>query len=217
MLFWEFLHKTDTPARFQTIPDGSPPPAVTQRLPYDTQCTAITKVGARCRGRIRRGRDFCPFHDPELLAERRRRMSETGARDRRHRLSHVRDGYLRKLKSRAAIGEAMDRLYREVRMGSVSLEMGTVLLGILTRLLESDLIVSGPCPERSKAARIKPKLTELLTRGERTALRKAIEHDQDRPHDPRPKRKRAEPYAQRRVAEHGNNKGITTPALLAAS
>ena len=136
MLFWEFLHNTNPPARFHKIPDGAPEPAVTQRLPYDTQCTATTKVGARCRGRIRQGRDFCPFHDPQLLADRRRRMSENGTKDRRLRLSHIHGGYLRKLKSRAAIGEAMDRLYREVRMGSVSLEMGTVLLGILTRLLQ---------------------------------------------------------------------------------
>lgn len=216
MLFWEFLHKTNTPTRLEKIPDGSPAPAVTQRLPYDTQCSATTKVGARCRGRIRQGRDFCPFHDPELLAKRHHRMSETGAKHRRARLSHIHDGYLRKLKSRAAIGEAMDRLYREVRMGAVSLEMGTVLLGILSRLLQSDLIKSGPCPERSKAARIMPKLTELLTRGERKALRTAMEHDQDRIDGPRPTRKRARPHAQRHIAAHGNN-GITTRGLVAAS
>ena len=143
-----------------------------QRLPYDTRCTAFTKSGTRCRGRIHRGSDYCVFHDPEIAARRRHRPA--GAAKRHRRLSHLPDGYLRKLTSITAVGNAMDRLYREVRLGTITPEMGRVLFGILTRLQDSGLVQTGPSPDRTKAARVRPKLSDMLTRRERRAWKKAI-------------------------------------------
>lgn len=175
MLFWEALNASNSHHRLESRHERTLTLRA-QRLPYDRRCTALTKSGSRCRGRVREGAEFCPFHDPALTAERRRRIASKGGRN-HHRLSHIPDGYLRKLKSRAAVGEAMDRLYREVRLGIVSAEMGAVLFNILTRLLDSGLVESGPCPQRTRAARIKPKLSALLTREERAAWQKAVSND----------------------------------------
>lgn len=173
MLFWEALQVSgDGRASRREMPTVN---IHCRRLPYDRRCSALTRSGVRCRGRIREGREFCPFHDPEVLAEARRRRAHQPPPNRR-RLSHLPDGYLRKLKSRRAVGEAMDRLYRELRLEIISPEMGRVLFGILTRLLDSQLVESGPCPERSKAARLSPKLSELLTRSELAAWRRAVEN-----------------------------------------
>ena len=148
-----------------------------RRLPYDKRCVGITKAGRRCRGRIRQGSEFCSFHDPTLTAERRRRNAAKGGRS-HHRLANLPDGYLRKLTSRRAVGEAMDRLYREVRLGVITPEMGSVLLAILTRILDSEFGDQGATSRASrrpsKADRLRPKLAELLTREERRAWRKAV-------------------------------------------
>ena len=149
----------------------------TQLLPFETRCAAMTKSGRRCRGRIRKGTEFCPFHDPTVSPERRRQIASKGGRN-HHRLACLRDGYLRKLSSRAAVGEAMDRLYREVRLGVVTPEMGTVLFSVLTRVLDSGIVSTGRAQGRSsrpsKADKIKPRLSELLTRAEQAAWRRAV-------------------------------------------
>ncbi len=147
------------------------------RLPYDKRCSAITKYGHRCRGRIRRGKEVCPFHDPSVSAERRRRIAAKGGRS-HHRLSRLPDGYLRRLSSRRGVGEAMDRLYRELRLGLVTPEMASVLFNILTRMLDSGLCDSGVgrvrSSGRSRADRLRPKLGRMLTRAERAAWREAV-------------------------------------------
>jgi len=175
MLLWELL----------TVPVGgdaressrSPAPtAQAVRLPYDRRCSAVTRSGRRCRGRIVREGEWCFCHDPDLMEKRRRRVTE-GARRRYHRLTHLPDGYLRKLTSRRAVGEAMDRLYREVRLGVITPEMGRVMYTILNRVLDSglaDLKHAPKAPARSKAERIRPKLGDVLTRAERSAWRKAV-------------------------------------------
>jgi len=175
MLFWEAL----------TLPlerNGGPPTAqpdalYPRRLPFDKRCAVVTKSGKRCKGRIRSGADYCPLHDPKLAAQRRLRPASKGVRVHR-RLSHLPDGYLRKLTSRAAVGNAMDRLYRELRLGIVTNEMGSVLFGILTRLLDAGLVDSGKLTatagNRSKANRLRPKINELLTRFERAAWQRAV-------------------------------------------
>lgn len=218
MLFWEALSESAGRRRSDPSPVDAPP-CRTRRLPYDTQCVATTKSGARCRGRIRKGTEFCPFHDPDMTAERRRRIAAKGGRN-RHRLSRLPDGYLRKLGSRAAVGEAMDRLYREVRLEVISAEMGAVLFGILTRLLDSGLAQSGPCPKRSRAARIRPKLGELLTRAEQAAWQRAMANDMASTldggpvYEPRPSFARA--VAQRRTARPTSSGSVERP-LQAAS
>jgi len=178
MLLWEMLTKP----RMREVGNGGVTGQaipVTMRLPYDTRCCVITKSGRRCRGRIRRGSEYCPLHDP-ALAERREQRGAVGRAKRRNRLAHLPDGYLRKLTSRAAVGNAMDRLYREVRLGIISADMGGVLFGILTRLMDSGLLDGGaragidPAKSRSRADRLRPKMKELLTRAERAAWQKAI-------------------------------------------
>jgi hypothetical protein len=154
----------------------------TQRLPFDRQCAAITRSGRRCRGKIRQGSDFCPFHDPRVTAEHRRRVASEGGK-RSRRLRHLPDGYLRKLTSRRAVGEAMDRLYREVRLEILTPEMGTVLFNILERILDSGLVDEGAGKGRpsgrSRADKLRPKVRALLTPGERAAWAEAIAHADD--------------------------------------
>jgi hypothetical protein len=100
------------------------------------------------------------------------------------------DGYLRKIKNRADVGHCMDRLYREVRLGAVTPEMGAVLFGILCRLLDSGLAGGPKAPastaRRSKAARIRPKLKDLLTSQERADWNRAIAHAPPEPAAPQP-------------------------------
>ncbi|RME37670.1 MAG: hypothetical protein D6788_08980 [Planctomycetota bacterium] len=181
LLLWERLSK----ASVQTAPKANGSDAVrpllrTTRLPYDRRCAAITKKGTRCKGRIRNGSDFCYFHDPETAGKRTRSAPSPLAK-RRRRLKHLPDGYLRKLNSIAAVGEAMDRLYREVRLGVITPEMGRVLFDILNRLMDAGLVTTGPRPDRTKAARIRPKLRDLLTRQERRAWDRAVENALTRP------------------------------------
>lgn len=180
MLFWETLATSERAVSSldSNGANGSPnqpPLARSKRLPFDKRCIARTKAGPRCRGRIYKDSEFCFFHDP-ATAEKRRRPTYSNKARRRRRLSHLPDGYLRKLTSLTAVGEAMDRLYREVRIGAVTVEMGEVMFAILTRLQDSDLVRRGPNPERSKAAHVRPKLKELLTRQERKAWKRAVDH-----------------------------------------
>ncbi len=176
MLLWEALtlprEGADKDVSSQT--DTS---LVPRRLPYDKRCATITKSGKRCRGKIRSGGEHCPLHDP-AMAERRRNSPAPRVSLARRRLMSLPDGYLRKLTHRAAVGEAMDRLYRELRLGIVSIEMGEVMFNILTRLLDSGLVDAGKVASRpngrSRADRVRPKLAELLTAGERHTWRRAV-------------------------------------------
>ena len=175
MLLWEVL-AAKRQAKIKAEPVSAEPERHSQRLPFDTRCSAMTKSGKRCQGRILKGREFCFCHDPECVAKRQaRRMSE--AELKRRRLMHLPGGYLRKLSNRRTIGNAMDRIYREVRLGEITPEMGRVLFLILTRILDSGLAdgASPPrLPGRTRAERLRPRLDELLTRAERSAWRKAV-------------------------------------------
>ena len=175
MLFWEAL---TTPLEGNDTGPVAPGARAIQprRLPYDTRCAVVTKSGRRCKGRIRKGTEHCPLHDPAVAEQRRRRVAATGGRNHR-RLTFLPDGYLRKLTNHAAVGNAMDRLYREARLGVINVEMGKVLFGILCRMMDSGLLDGRGvprAPERTKAARLRPKLSELLTRAERAAWQKAV-------------------------------------------
>lgn len=72
----------------------------------------------------------------------------------------------------------MDRLYREVRVGIITPEMGRVLFNILTRIMDAGLLVETEAATRSrgraKADKLRPKFAELLTQAERRAWRKAV-------------------------------------------
>lgn len=174
MLLWEVLSRPivrvlgEPGGVQQTIP-------LSRRLPYETRCSTITKSGKRCRGKIRKGSEFCALHDPEVV-ERRRGASSPSRKSARYRLAHLPDGYLRKLNNRAAVGNAMDRLYRETRLGIISHEMAAVLFNVLTRLMDSGLLDDGRVVDvtRCKADRIRPSMKEWLTRTERSAWKKAV-------------------------------------------
>lgn len=172
MLLWEHLGVPD-----RTTVEERASVAVAQqirRLPYDLRCSSVTKSGRRCRGRVLPDKECCVFHDPETAAKRQASVRRSRKRT---RLARMPDGYLRKITDRRAVGQAMDRLYREVRLGIITPEMGRVLFDVLTRLLDSglaDLKVTPRAPGRSKAARTRPKLSELLTRAERRAWHGAV-------------------------------------------
>ena len=175
MLFWEAvnsLRRSKGPTSAPVAPTLSSP-----RFPFDHRCAGITKSGKRCRARIREGREYCLFHDPEVADVDRHRASAKGGRSRR-RLTHIPDGYLRKLTDRATVAQAMDRLYREVRLGVVTPQMGTVLLDILSRILDSGLadLSNGGVPpsRRTKVDKIRPKLEKALTPAELEAWKQAV-------------------------------------------
>lgn len=172
MLVWEVLRQNSILGLHPAQPGV---PRRVRRLPHDTQCAAITKSGRRCRGRVLPQADFCPFHHPDVVARRRQALSKV-PRGTQRRLSRLPGGYLRKLSTRASVGTAMDRLYREVRLGVVTPEMGRVLFGILTRILDSELLrpTAGKPNGRARADRVRPKLGIVLTRAERIAWNKAI-------------------------------------------
>jgi len=181
MLLWEALGlpaKTESGAEdVEAKPVAQVKRAVrAPRLPTDTRCAALTKSGRRCRARIAEGSDFCPFHDPSVPIEQRRRHASKGGRSRK-RLTHLPGGYLRTLTSRKAVGEAMDRLYREIRLGVITPEMGTVLFNVLTRIMDSQLCdgpVNGQASKRARADRLRPLVKDLLTQSEKNAWREAI-------------------------------------------
>lgn len=179
MLFWESL-SVDAGKSRAAVP-GKLPEGV-KRLPFDHRCSAITKAGRRCKGRICEGSEFCSFHNPAITREQRCRNGAKGGRVSRH-LATLPGGYLSKLNTRRAVGEAMDRLYREVRLGLVTPEMGNVLFSVLTRLLDSGLCRDGKTPARAtgrtRAERIRPKLAELLTVAEHRAWRRAVANAPD--------------------------------------
>jgi len=174
MLLWEHLGVPD-----QRASDHGTASAIaqqTQRLPFDLRCAAITKSGRRCRGRVLPHKECCVFHDPEAAAKRRAGAARSRKRT---RLARLPDGYLRKITNRRSVGQAMDRLYREIRLGIITPEMGRVLFEVLNRLLDSglaDLDTTPRAPGRSRAARIRPKVAELLSRAERRAWNNAIKH-----------------------------------------
>ena len=86
-----------------------------------------------------------------------------------HRLANLPDGYLRKMTSAEAIHEAMDRLYREVRLGVVGLAMARALLDILNRLEERLAKKEAKRSAHPKhTAALRPKLVELIAQEERT-------------------------------------------------
>ncbi|MGD2110997.1 MAG: hypothetical protein PVI86_16595 [Phycisphaerae bacterium] len=206
MLLWEALSVTDDKPLAKHTNDGPAAPPRTMRLPYDKRCAALTKAGTRCRGHIVNGGDFCLFHDPELAAKRRRGLKN--ANPRRRRLMHLPDGYLRKMTNIRAVGEAMDRLYREIRLGVITVEMGEVLFNILTRMLDGGLVTTGPRPDLSKAAKLRPKMSELLTRKERITWRRAVDKALSSEPAKRPGRdsgtrpvRKVAPHAQPTVAE----------------
>ena len=173
MLLWEHLSRIlPIGAKKNDLADAPLPRST--RLPFDTRCAVITKSGRRCKGRIHKGGEFCALHDPQVAAKRR--LAGNNAR-RENPLSKLPDGYLRRLSTRSSVGVAMDRLYREVRLGLVTPEMGGVLFGILTRLMDSGLLDKGRPPKssnRSRADRMRPKLAELITRAERAAWERAV-------------------------------------------
>ncbi len=188
MLLWEMLEARTPQSRDESPPahDSSSSPSGaaqtqpkqthTMRLPFDMFCCAVTKSGRRCRGKIVKGGEYCIFHDPELAAKRKKTMSSAPAK-RRRKLSHLPDGYLRKLSDHRSVGQAMDRLYREIRLGIITPEMGRVMFDVLTRILDSGLADLQGVPKsisRTKAHRLRPKMADLLTRAEKAAWKKAI-------------------------------------------
>lgn len=172
MLVWEVLRKHSILDLHSGLQDT---PRRVRRLPYDKRCAAITKSGRRCRGRVLPQADFCPFHHPEVVARRRQAIS-TAAHGGHRRLSHLPGGYLRKLSTRASVGTAMDRLYREVRLGVVTPEMGRVLFDILTRILDSELLrpTAAKPNGRARADRVRPKLRIVLSSAERRDWNRAV-------------------------------------------
>jgi hypothetical protein len=174
-LLWETLSgrsSSEKRPKERSGGDANRPP----RLPFDKRCAGLTRAGKRCKGRIKGQSEFCSFHDPAMTADRRKRNAAMGGRSRTN-LAHVPGGYLRKLNSLRAVGDAMDRLYREVRLGLVTPEMGSVLFRILTRVLDAGLYekkTNSAPSRRAKVVRLRPKLAELLTLEERRAWRKAV-------------------------------------------
>lgn len=176
MLLWEAL-AAERMARQTAGHATAEHVRLTRRLPFDKRCAAFKKDGRRCKCRRYKELETCLFHDPTFREQMRIRMQDRRIVLRR-RLSHIPDGYLRKLSNRASVTNAMDRLYREVRLGTVTPAMGDVLFEILSRLLDSGLLdvdKGKAAPSRvTKVDKLRLRMREVLTRGERSAWRRVV-------------------------------------------
>lgn len=184
MLLWEQMRELKRISKQypeKKFNDATKVPVLAPKPPrskFDKRCAAKTKYGRQCRARIVEGSDFCSFHDPDMTSEQRRRNAAKGGRSNRN-LSHILDGYLRPLNNEEAVGQAMDRLYREVRLGKVTPDMGRVLLVILVRLLREGF-AKPKDPQRdfkkTKAYRYGRKLDAFLTEKEKNAWQRAVKN-----------------------------------------
>ncbi|MHC5109461.1 MAG: hypothetical protein ACYTHJ_06245 [Planctomycetota bacterium] len=178
MLFWEAMNGKRRRKRALAEEVGV---GTGIRLPFDNRCRGLTKAGKRCKAKVREGAEYCIFHDPEIPSESRRRAAAKGGRSRR-RLAHLPDGYLRPITDKASIGKAMDRLYREVRLGIITPQMGRVLFDILCRVLDTDFTEQNIFNEQEKQTRkgrtyrMRGKLKDLLTEQEHEAWNEAVEN-----------------------------------------
>ncbi len=119
------------------------------------RCTATTRIGRRCRCRKAQGSEFCCFHDPVISAQIREK-AQAKREAKKRELSSLPEGYLKTLTSMDGISSALDRLYREVRLGIVSPRTAGIMLAIVDRLLEHDKLVSSGGQRRtSKKLRAK--------------------------------------------------------------
>jgi hypothetical protein len=174
-LLWESL-QIEAPQTQEGKPAVVQTALRSHRLPYDSRCVAVAKTGRRCKARVRKGSEFCAFHDPAISQESRRKNAAKGGRS-HNRIASLPDGYLRKLTNRASVGSALDRLYRETRQGMITVEMARVLFDILTRILDSNLLEERPAGRTrrvSKVDRIRPRMESLLTAAERRRWRRAL-------------------------------------------
>ena len=139
-LLWEAAHEAGMPKKGR---QGAVQP-ISSRLRSIQQpdrCTAITRVGRRCRCRKAEGSEFCSFHDPVISAQIREK-AQAKREAKKRELSSLPEGYLKTLSTIDGIADALDRLYREVRLGIVSPRTASVMLAIIDRLLEYDKLVS---------------------------------------------------------------------------
>ncbi len=105
------------------------------------RCGAHTRVGRRCRCRRANGSEFCNFHDPEISA--RIRAASKAKRDaRKQQLAALPEGYLKTLATTDGIVNALENVYREVRLGVISTRTASVLLAIIDRMIAYDKLIS---------------------------------------------------------------------------
>ena len=140
MLLWEAVSTRKPPQQGrQTV--IQPVTARLRSLQPPDRCTAVTRVGRHCRCRKAPGSEFCAFHDPVLSAQIREK-AQAKREERRRQLGALPEGYLKTLTNVDGIASALDRLYREVRLGVVSPRTAAVMLAIVDRLLAYDKLVS---------------------------------------------------------------------------
>ncbi len=143
--------------------------AVTTRrlrsIQAEDRCSALTRIGRRCRCRRARGSEFCNFHDPEIAAQIRER-ARLKREDKKRQLALLPDGFVKSLNSVDGIATALDSLYREVRLGVVSPRTASVMLAIIDRLLVYEKLVATVgkrrVTKRQRAFEVRQQLAEVL-------------------------------------------------------
>ena len=140
MLLWEAVGGKKPPHQGkQTI--TQPATAWLRSIQPPDRCGAMTRVGRHCRCRRAPGSEFCAFHDPVLAAQIREK-AQAKREERRRQMGALPEGYLKTLTNVDGIASALDRLYREVRLGVISPRTASVMLAIVDRLLAYDKLVS---------------------------------------------------------------------------
>jgi hypothetical protein len=159
-LLWESFGKK----RPDKAPAAAAIPVISTRLRSikdDTKCSARTRVGRPCRCRKAKDSQFCNFHDPQIAA-RIREQSQAKRAEKKRMLASLPDGYSKPLYSVDGIPNALDTLYREVRLGVVSPRTAGLMLAIVDRLLVYDKLVGERGPRRvSKKLRIEEVRSQL--------------------------------------------------------
>ncbi len=140
MLLWEAVsgnNVTKSPAQTKVKAISTRP----RSLRVNDRCAAQTRVGRRCRCRKAHGSDFCNFHDPEISA-RIRAASAAKREAKKQQLAALPEGYLKTLANTDGIVNALENVYREVRLGVISTRTASVLLAIVDRMIAYDKLIS---------------------------------------------------------------------------
>ena len=146
MLLWEAVGGKKVPKKgVHTV--AQPISTRLRSMQSTDRCEAMTRSGRRCRCRKAADSQFCNFHDPEISA-RIREAARQKREERKQQMAALPTEYTKSLASVDGITQALDCLFREVRLGVVSPRTAGMMLSIIDRVLVHDKLVREHGPRR---------------------------------------------------------------------
>ncbi len=164
MLLWEAVGGKKVPKKGVNAV-AQPISTRLRSMQSSDRCEAMTRSGRRCRCRKAAESQFCNFHDPEISA-RIREKARQKREERKAQMAAVPTEYMKSLSSVDGITQALDCLFREVRLGVVSPRTAGMMLSIIDRVLVYDKLVreNGPrrVSKRIRALEVREQLAGVL-------------------------------------------------------